>query len=138
MGRVDQGYLKKRMSAAEGGQPEALYDLGLLYSTGQGVELDYIVAHKWFNLAAMRGIKRARVDRAELARDMSRLEIAEAQRLARQWQDDHADCAPNAQVNGHANGKVARANGTSHAATNASATARPKRKPAAHADRPVH
>lgn len=135
MGRVDRGYLKRRMSAAEGGQPQALYDLGLLYSTGQGVELDYIVAHKWFNLAAMRGVKRARVDRAELARDMSPWEIAEAQRLAREWQDDHADRAPNGQVNGEAN---AHANGTSHPGANDPAAARAERKPTAQANRPAH
>lgn len=132
MGRVDQEYLKRRMSAADGGQPQALYDLGLLYSTGQGVELDYIVAHKWFNLAAMRGVRRARVDRAELARDMSPWEIAEAQRLAREWQTDHAGCAPNPQVNGKANGgangKVTHANSHAsekfHPRTNGPAAAR--------------
>lgn len=138
MGRVDHGYLKRRMSAAEGGQPEALYDLGLLYSTGQGVDLDYITAHKWFNLAAMRGIRRARVDRAELARDMSRFEIAEAQRLAREWQDDHADGAANGLANGKANGKVAQANGTSLPGAHGKPAAHAKRKPAAHAGRPAH
>ena len=82
-------YLADRMAAAEGGTAEALYDLGLLYSTGQGVDLDYVTAHQWFNLAAMHGIQRAKVDREELAQDMAEWEIAEAQRKAREWLDCH-------------------------------------------------
>ena len=68
---------------------EALYDLGILYSTGQGVELDYVEAHKWFNLAALRGSHEARNWRAELSMEMSSDEISEAQRQARQWLSVH-------------------------------------------------
>lgn len=68
---------------------EALYDLGILFSTGQGVEMDYVEAHKWFNLAALRGINEARGWRAEIAREMSMDQIAEAQRQAREWLSDH-------------------------------------------------
>ena len=83
------GYIKDRMKEAETGQPSALYDLGLLYSTGQGVKRDYVQAHKWFNLAAICGVRRAHVDRKELARDMNNRDIAEAQRQARQWLDEN-------------------------------------------------
>ncbi len=72
-------------SAAQDGRPEALYTLGLLYSTGQGVALDLVEAHKWFNLATMKGSQEARICRAQLAQDMSAAEIAEAQRQAREW-----------------------------------------------------
>jgi len=92
MGQKDRDlydYVADRVAKAEAGAPEALYDLGLLYSTGQGVEQDYIQAHKWFNLAAIRGLTRAQVDRTELARDMSRRQIAEAQRQAREWLQVH-------------------------------------------------
>lgn len=89
MGQVDYQYIAERRAAAESGRADALYDLGLLYSTGQGVGLDFIEAHKWFNLAAMRGIRRAQIDRADLARDMSTHEIAEAQRQAREWLRHH-------------------------------------------------
>ncbi len=68
---------------------EALYDLGILFSTGQGVEMDYVEAHKWFNLAALRGINAARDWRAEIAREMSMDQIAEAQRQAREWLAEH-------------------------------------------------
>jgi len=86
---------KRRVSSnhwlerAESGEPDALFNLGLMYSTGDGAPLDYITAHKWFNLAAMAGSQEARAVRAELARDMSPEEIAEAQRLAREWQRQH-------------------------------------------------
>ena len=92
MGRLDKslaGYVSERLLAAERGHAEALYDLGLLYSTGQGVDLDYVTAHKWFNLAAMMGVERAKVDRRELAEEMSTFEIAEAQRQAREWVSAH-------------------------------------------------
>ena len=89
MGQINKGDYSDRFAAAEHGEPAALYDLGLLYSTGHGVEQNYVEAHKWFNLAAMRGVRRAQVDRSELARDMSAFEIAEAQRQAREWLARH-------------------------------------------------
>ncbi|MCH8863542.1 MAG: sel1 repeat family protein [Proteobacteria bacterium] len=80
-------YISDRISQAEHGKPEAYYDLGLLFSTGHGVDADYVEAHKWFNLAAIQGVERAKADRAELAQDMDSYEIAEAQRMAREWID---------------------------------------------------
>jgi TPR repeat protein len=77
------------MMAAREGQVEALYNLGLLYSTGQGVKVDLVEAHKWFNLAAMRGSSDARDCRASLAQEMRPDEIAEAQRQAREWLSTH-------------------------------------------------
>ncbi|MFC3050747.1 SEL1-like repeat protein [Kordiimonas pumila] len=88
MGQKDRDlyrYIQDRLAKAEAGMPEALYDLGLLYSTGQGVERDYVQAHKWFNLAAIRGVRRAQVDRHEVARELDLASIAEAQRQARHW-----------------------------------------------------
>jgi hypothetical protein len=64
---------------------EALFALGMRYSTGQGVPVDLVQAHQFFNVAALRGDLRARDCRAELAREMSAAEIAEAQRRAREW-----------------------------------------------------
>lgn len=76
-------------SRAELGDPEAQYELGLAYSTGDGVPVDLIEAHKWFNLAAMAGDEAAKSWRHELAGDMTRAEIAEAQRQAREWITSH-------------------------------------------------
>ncbi|MFC6197404.1 hypothetical protein [Ponticaulis profundi] len=65
--------------------PEDLYRMGLVYSTGMGVATDYVKAHKWFNLAALRGYTEAKESRKELADYMSSEEIAEAQKAAREW-----------------------------------------------------
>lgn len=75
---------------AKAGKPHALYQLGLCYSTGQGVELDLVRAHKYFNLAAMKGVVEARLWRTELALQMTSNDIAEAQRLARLWLQETA------------------------------------------------
>jgi len=65
---------------------DEMYRRGLAASTGaDGFALDLVTAHKWFNLAAMEGDPRARVCRAELAREMNQSDIAEAQRRAREW-----------------------------------------------------
>ncbi|WP_375202698.1 sel1 repeat family protein [Hyphococcus sp.] len=67
-----------------------MYRLGLEASTGgdDGV-FDLITAHKWFNLAAMQGNLEARAYRAELANEMTAEEIAEAQKLAREYLATH-------------------------------------------------
>ena len=62
-----------------------MYELGVAYSSGSGVELDLVEAHKWFNLAALSGDARGQQCRAEIADEMSAREIAEAQRQARAW-----------------------------------------------------
>jgi len=67
------------------GDCENLYKLGIIYSTGQCVEVDYVQAHMWFNLAASRGSYVAKECRQDLAALMSKDEIAQAQRSAREW-----------------------------------------------------
>lgn len=89
MGETHRSYVETRLRDAEAGRPDAFYDLGLRYSIGQGVDQDLIEAHKWLNLAALRGVRRAQADRNELARDMTSAEIAEAQRQAREWLAHH-------------------------------------------------
>ncbi|QDP19319.1 SEL1-like repeat protein [Sphingomonas xanthus] len=79
-------FLRSRLADAEGGSVEALYDLGVTFSTGcKGVEVDLIEAHKWFNLAALSGDSRSQACRAEISIEMTAREIAEAQRQARAW-----------------------------------------------------
>ena len=78
--------LRSRIAEAERGNVEALYDLGVSYSTGRGgAPVDLIEAHKWFNLAALNGSAQAQECRADIAEDMTAREIAEAQRQARAW-----------------------------------------------------
>ena len=71
--------------SAQGGGTDALYQLGLMYCVGRDVEVNLIEAHKWFNLAAMRGNDDAKAYRLEISREMSKKEIAAAQKSAREW-----------------------------------------------------
>jgi TPR repeat protein len=62
-----------------------LFELGMMYSVGRSVPIDYVTAHKWFNLSAMQGNRDAARLRQEVAGQMSSVEIAAAQRAARAW-----------------------------------------------------
>jgi TPR repeat protein len=64
---------------------DQLFELGMMYSTGRSVPTDMVSAHKWFNIAAMQGVKDAVRLRHEIAAEMSEAEIAAAQRAAREW-----------------------------------------------------
>ena len=64
---------------------DRFFDLGMTYSTGRSVPIDYVTAHKWFNLAAMNGNKDAIRLRREIAAERTPDEIAAAQRAARDW-----------------------------------------------------
>jgi uncharacterized protein len=78
--------IESRLADAVRGDTNALFDLGIAYSTGSGdVEVDLIEAHKWFNLAALKGSEEAMMCRADISDDMTAREIAEAQRQARAW-----------------------------------------------------
>jgi hypothetical protein len=68
---------------------DMFYELGMMYSTGRSVPTDLVSAHKWFNIAAMRGNAEAIRLRREVADDMSESEIAAAQRAARDWLTCH-------------------------------------------------
>ena len=65
------------------------FQLGMMYSTGGSNSADMIAAHKWFNIAAMRGNGDAARLRREVADQMSEDEIASAQRAARAWLRAH-------------------------------------------------
>jgi TPR repeat protein len=83
---------ESRMTGAAMGDVQALYELGVAYSTGSGgVEVDLVEAHKWFNLAALNGSQVAQECRADISEDMTAREIAEAQRQARAWLADRAE-----------------------------------------------
>ena len=77
--------VEDRLARATPGSIEAYFELGVDYSVGRGIEVDLIEAHKWFNLAALSGDRRAQESRADVAAEMSAFEIAEAQRQARAW-----------------------------------------------------
>jgi TPR repeat protein len=86
--RIPQDYteaLKWLRAAAAQGHPMAQTKLGIMYEGGHGVPQDRVQAHMWFSLAAGEGSELAHAFRDALAKKMTPVEIAEAQRLAREW-----------------------------------------------------
>ena len=85
---VPQDYgeaLKWSRNAADQGDAFAQYNLGQMYRKGQGVTQDYVQAHMWYNLSAAKDDKIGKNNRDLLAKQMTPAQIAEAQRLAREW-----------------------------------------------------
>ena len=79
-----------RSLAAEQGQADAQIALGFMYYFGHGVPQDYVQAHMWSNLAASGYIPgktrdQSVKDRDIVAEKMTPAQIAEAQKLAREW-----------------------------------------------------
>jgi TPR repeat protein len=72
-----------------GAQADILFEMGMMYATGRDCDVDAIAAHKWFNIAAIKGSDRAAVLRAELAATMTKADIARALREAREWMTTH-------------------------------------------------
>ena len=70
-------------------QADILFELGMMYATGRDCDADVVAAHKWFNIAAIKGSNRAAELRAELAVQMSKADIAKALREAREWMTMH-------------------------------------------------
>ena len=75
--------------AADQGNASAQYNPGGVYYTGLGVTQDYVMAHMWFNIAAASGDADAANRRDLAAKQMARAEIAEAQKMAREWVAKH-------------------------------------------------
>ena len=84
-------------AAIEPTDADGCFALGMIYSAGAGVAVDLIEAHKWFNIAAMRGHADAARLRREIAEQMADAEIGRAQRAARDWLKSHPQApAPSA------------------------------------------
>jgi TPR repeat protein len=85
---VPQDYKKAvywyRLSAKQGNDL-AQRQLGLMYEHGDGVQQDYVQAYMWYTLGAANGAKRGAALRDALAKRMPPDQIAEAERLAREW-----------------------------------------------------
>ena len=62
-----------------------LLEIGMKYCIGRDVSMNLVEAHKWFNLAALKGSESARQYRCEISREMSPADVADAQRQARDW-----------------------------------------------------
>jgi TPR repeat protein len=73
---------------AERGDANAQYNLGVFYDNGLGVPQDKVRAYMWFNLSAAQGREGAAAFRDLIARRMTPAQIAEAQKLAREWKSN--------------------------------------------------
>jgi len=71
--------------AAEQGYAGGQYNLGMMYENGRGVPKNYVQAHMWVALAAAQRHENARRARGRLAARMTPAQLADAQRLAREW-----------------------------------------------------
>ena len=69
--------------------PDVLFERGLYWASGRSGVVNLVAAHKWFNLAALKGRTDAITMRREIAEMMSDVEIATAQREARAWMTEH-------------------------------------------------
>ncbi len=83
--RDDQEAVKWYRQAAEQGHASAQFNLGLMYGKGQGVAQSYIQAYMWETLAAAQGNEKAVKGLELLEKSMTLDQLAEAQRLAREW-----------------------------------------------------
>ena len=72
---------------------EEMFEFGRIHSSGREGAADLVMAHMWFNLAAMKGNAEAVWLRREIAAEMMDAEIGQAQRAARDWLKAHPDAA---------------------------------------------
>jgi alpha-tubulin suppressor-like RCC1 family protein len=77
------------LKVAEQGNVDAQYNLGRMYANDEGVPEDMVLAYMWWNLAAAQGSENAQDNKDIIEQGMTREQIAEAQRLSREWLEAH-------------------------------------------------
>jgi uncharacterized protein len=81
LGRDDE-----HMTELGAGAPgDVFFRMGVMYAAGRSVPLDRITAHAYLSVAAAKGVPAAAQYRKELSCEMSREDVLEAQRRAREW-----------------------------------------------------
>ena len=75
--------------AADQGHVDAQLALGSMYSAGEGVPEDFVLAYMWYDIAAAGGGEGAQSSKDTLEERMTREQIAEGQRLSREWLEAH-------------------------------------------------
>jgi uncharacterized protein len=71
--------------AADQGHIRAQFNVASMYHEGQGVKQDYVRAYMWAHLAGMHGDAGALKLQEAVARQLTPSQLAEAQRMAREW-----------------------------------------------------
>ena len=99
---VSQDYpeaVKWYRKAAGQENASAQYNLASMYFSGHGVPQDYVLAHMWANRAALKNTEYVK-KRDAIASFMTPSQIAEAQKLAREWKPTTATSSDRAQETG--------------------------------------
>jgi hypothetical protein len=89
MGKAKMANIETQGALPEPKDADDCFSLGMSYSSGAGMAVDLVQAHKWFNIAALRGHPDAAQLRREIAEQMADAEIGCAQRAARDWLKMH-------------------------------------------------
>ncbi|EJJ27153.1 MULTISPECIES: SEL1-like repeat protein [unclassified Rhizobium] len=89
MARFEMHNAEMATMGGENNSADVFCEMGLMYATGRGCEIDLVSAHKWLNIAAIKGNDRAAELRADVAASMSKMQLAEALRAAREWMTIH-------------------------------------------------
>ena len=74
--------------SADQDNADSQYTLGRMHLMGFGVIQDYVQAHKWFNVSGANGDEDGRKSREIVEKKMTPPQIAEAQKLAREWMEN--------------------------------------------------
>jgi TPR repeat protein len=89
MARFDFQTIETAAMVGGENRAEIFCDMGLMYATGRGCDIDLVQAHKWLNIAAIRGCDRAAELRADVAATLTKMQLATALRAAREWMTTH-------------------------------------------------
>ncbi|MBW9052984.1 sel1 repeat family protein [Rhizobium mesosinicum] len=89
MARFEMHNAETATMGGENNSADVFCEMGLMYATGRGCAIDLVSAHKWLNIAAIKGNDRAAELRADVAATMSKMQLAEALRAAREWMTIH-------------------------------------------------
>jgi TPR repeat protein len=88
--RNDPTKVARIRDAAERGEVDAQYAMGLIYAEGRGVEIDLAQAHFWLSLAIAQGDRDADQLRNIVGSQMTDAEFAAAKALAIAHRSTHA------------------------------------------------
>ena len=83
--------MKWYLKSAEQGILKGQVNVSVLYGMGKGVPKNNKLAYMWANIAAANGAKRAKGIKTLLSKDMTKEQIAEAQKLSREWMAKHSE-----------------------------------------------
>jgi TPR repeat protein len=89
MARFEMHNAETATMGGDNNSADVFCEMGLMYATGRGCEVDLVSAHKWLNIAAIKGNDRAAELRADVAAAMDKMQLVAALRAAREWMTVH-------------------------------------------------